>query len=336
MTRSTFALVALATLASLATACSGAVQSPQSTEQAAQVSSALDADNGGYTTSNEAPAFGDPEVSALADFETTYADPTDETAAALAVPGATLYHLALVWGHLPIGGDSATEDPAPTAINWTGSVSVDAGAIGVMRTLAFDPGDHVDPRVSPSVVRFVSHTLPATDGLFLHVVIPPGGSTALHFQTVALTTDIDLASLATKDNGFDRLDDRNAVEWVGYPDVAGCARGILLGRWTRVVPELGLLRGRVVDGDGATLGHVKGVWGHAPKRNEDVFFGKYIDLLGAFHGLFGGTYGAGNFQGVWGTIDPLNAGTLEGVYSAANDVDDDSGEFLGRWSERCQ
>jgi hypothetical protein len=298
---------------------------------------ALDSPNGGYDSEDSTPYFGDTAVEALPTFTTAYADTTDMTVDAIAAPGATLYHIALLWGHLPPPMDATTADVAPMPINWTGSVSVDAGAIGLKRTLSFDPRDHVDPRTDPKSLSFDSHTLPYVDGLYLSVVIPSGAAPTLHFATSALTTDIDLSQFTTKEGDVDRLPDgRNGLAYLGYVDSPNCAKGLVFGRWVKFEAAGGTLRGVVVDGDGDRIGNVRGIWGHAPKRNQDVFFGKYISVTGANRGLFGGQYADGHYSGVWGTVDPANVGHLEGIYSDGYDDADGRGVFAGRWSEQCK
>ncbi|MEO7113199.1 MAG: hypothetical protein ABI183_22360, partial [Polyangiaceae bacterium] len=92
---------------------------------------ALDLQNGGYDSTDSTPYFSDATVKDLPTFDATYADATDMTVDAIAAPGATIYHIALLWGHLPPAADATTTDVAPQPIDWSGSVSVDAGAIGL-------------------------------------------------------------------------------------------------------------------------------------------------------------------------------------------------------------
>jgi hypothetical protein len=326
----------------LATAgCSGAAHPSlagdgSGTTDTASEESALNADNGGMTAENVAPAFGDAQVEALPDFATTMADARDMTVESAALPGAKSFHLALLWGHLPPAHDADDTDVDPTVVDWTGTVSVDHGAVGVRRTLQFDAGDKVNPRTAPNVVSFDSHTLPFVDGLFLHVVVPAGAPATLHFDTQALTADIDLSALDANAGGVQRLSDgRDGLAWIGYSDVAGCNRGLAFGRWVKTRAELGTFRGRVIGSDGASIGHVRGIWGHARKLDKDVFFGKSVALDGTHMGLFGGTYGGGEAKGIWGTRDPRDSGALQIFYSDGYDKDDGRGVWLGRWSERC-
>ncbi len=322
-------------LGASACACSGATTATTDSGAAA-----LDAPNGDVApAAAEAPAFDDAEVRALAPMDPSLADTTDDaTNAAAAMPGAKSYHVLLVWGHLPAPHDADDTDPDPKRTDWTGSVSVDSGAIGLKRTIAFDANDSVAKRTDPRSVAFTSHTLPYVDGLLLRVVVAAGGSSLLHFATTSLTTDVDLAQLDAKVGGVTRLaDDEEGLGYVGYADDPGCAKGFVHGRWVKDRASFGHFRGIVSGGDGDAMGHVRGLWGHAPKRAADVFFGKYIDPSGQSLGLVGGTYGGGTLQGLWGVKDEhdVDTGRVEGFYSDGYDKADGRGVWLGRWSERC-
>jgi hypothetical protein len=315
--------------------CSAAVSPWATTDDPHTVQSALDAPNGDLTTRNEQPAFNDPAVQAIEGFTAEGADTQDLTLEAAKVQGVQSYHVAVIWGHLPPAHDADPSDLAPTIMDWTGSVSVSAGAIGVDRVIRFDYGDRLLARQDAQTVGFISHTLPHVDGLYLHVVIPPNATPSLHFATKSLTTDLDLGGLGKEPGGVVTLQDgRNGLFYVGFRD-DGCTRGLLFGRWHKLVPSVGMFRGVVSNAHGDRIGNVRGIWGHAPKRNANVFFGKYIDNDGDHRGLFGGEYGAGRFAGVWGTVDPNDVGTLEGYYSDGYERGDGRGVFVGRWSENC-
>jgi hypothetical protein len=312
--------------------CSAAV-SPFSNDPE-QVQSALDQSNGGMTTAPESPEFADPAVQSLENFVPDFGDTQDMTQS-VEVQGARRFRVAVIWGHLPPAHDADNTDVAPSIIDWTGSVSVDSGAIGLKRTLRFDIGDKVLARPNAQEVDFVSHTLPHVDGLYMSVVIPANASPTMHFKTKSLTTDIDLGLLTQQAGAAVRLDDgRNGMFFIGYPE-DGCPRGLLFGRWRKVRPALGEFRGVVVGDEGDGIGHIRGIWGHAPKANANVFFGKYIDRQGEFRGLLGGIYGDGKFGGVWGTVDPNAKGVLEGYYSDGYERGDGRGVYLGRWAEKC-
>jgi hypothetical protein len=334
--RTIHVLFAAVAVASLSVACGGSTNdsSKGNDGDADSVASALDADDGAMKPVDEAPHFADPSV---AEIEEMVAAPmTMQDAPGAELPTMRSYHVALLWGHLPAPNDGSDADTDPKPIDWTGTVSVAKGAIGVSRTLAFDARDRLERREDKSEVSFSSHTMPFVDGLFLHVVVPADGPQTLRFDTVSLKADIDLSKLGEKFVGGKRLDDgRNGLVFAGYPDVKGCARGLAFGRWVKVRANLGKFRGRVVAGDGDTIGHVRGIWGHAPKRDANVFFGKYISVDGTHRGLFGGRYGGGEAIGVWGTKDPRNVGALQIEYGDGYDKDDGRGVWLGRWSEKC-
>jgi hypothetical protein len=326
----------------LASACTATASNPgprteptnDPNDDVSTTQSALEKDNGGFDNADEQPAFGDPAVSEAAPMDAPPAEISDAPDADL--PTMRSYRVALTWGHLPPANDATDVDPTPAAVDWTGGISVDAGAIGVKRVIRFDRFDRLTRRDDKAEVNFVSHTLPHVDGLLVHVVVPAAGSHTLHFATDALTFDVDLDALAK--DGFARknlADGRNGVALAGYADVKGCARGFLAGRWIKRAPALGGFRGRVADGDGELLGHVRGIWGHAPKKNANLFFGKYISNDGKTRGLFGGTYGSGELHGLWGTVNPADVGGLQGVYSDGYEQDDGRGVWIARWSEKC-
>lgn len=320
----------------LALGCAGKSSSEEESNQSVE---ALEAENGGMTTANEAPQFADDKFSQVQDvvempeYDAQLPSSPDQV---INAPGARVYTIALMWGHLPAAHDAEDADVDPKPIDWTGSVSVDAGAIKVQKAIKFDKRDAVTPRTDVKSVAFVSHTLPHVDGLFLTVAVPATAGTTLHFESNALKTDIDLAQMAVRGGGVERLDDgRNGLAFIGFQNEKDCARGLMFGRWHKKHKAFGVFRGRVVDGQADVIGHVRGIWGHAPRRNADLFFGKYISTDGQTRGLFGGTYGGGEARGVWATRDPKDVGGLQLWYSDGYEENDGRGVWLGRWSERC-
>lgn len=330
MSRTSLPLLAIFALAG----CSAA-QSPFTNGDPETVQSALDQQNGGMTSAAESPEFADPAVQSLEQFVPDFGDTTDMTQSVNLQQGAQRWRVAVIWGHLPPAHDMDSSDIAPSVVDWTGSLSVDNGAIGLKRTLRFDFGDKVLARQNAQSVDFVSHTLPHVDGLYMSVVIPANAAPTMHFKTKSMNADIDLGVLAQRPGDVVRLEDgRNGMFFIGYPE-DGCSRGLLFGRWRKLRPAIGEFRGLVVGDQGEGIGHIRGIWGHAPRANANVFFGKYIDRQGDFRGLLGGVYGEGKFGGVWGTVAPQNKGTLEGYYSDGYERGDGRGVFLGRWAEKC-
>lgn len=324
--------LAIAIASASLVALSGCNDASQDLEDTASIQAALETPNGGMDESDEAPAFGDVAVLATPELAPTYADAVAPPAGDPAAdPAAARFHVALVWGHLPPAKIPAGT-PKPAAIDWSGAVSLDQGFIKIDRTLAFDAKDSVAPRTEPNVVSFTSRTVPAVDGLLLDLAIPSGAATTLRFATASLTADIDLAALAADGGGVIPLGDgENGLAFAGFRDEPGVAKGFVMGRWTELAEDAGHLRGRVIAENGAPLGHVKGIWGHAPKQDKDLFFGKYIDQQGSFQGLFGGSFGDGAFAGRWGTDEAQ--GKLHGRYFSADMA---RGFFVARWAEKAE
>ena len=142
----------LGTLALFASGCGAKVSS--TSDDGTQASSELDADDGGMDAVDEPVEFGDSAFAAVPELTNDQIDATDMTATAAATAGATRYHVALLWGHLPAPMDPSDADVDPQPIDWTGSIAVDDGAIGVKKTLAFDLRDHIDPRTDAKTVSW--------------------------------------------------------------------------------------------------------------------------------------------------------------------------------------
>ena len=301
--------------------------------EVSKIESALASPNGGFGPTEEVSDFADPEVAQLTSFDGLFADKTDLLAQAPAT--ARVFKLVLLWGHLPNAQDGSDAQTVPQKIDWTGSVSVDSGAIGLSETLRFDDKDSVAPRTEAKSLSFVSRTYPAVDGLVLRVAVPASAQT-LHFRTSAMNADIDLSKLGLEAGGVTPLGDgRNALAWVGFPDAPGCANGFVFGHWSKIKPGLGKLKASIYDDAGQRIGRAKGIWGQTKTGDKRLFFGKTITNDGAFKGLFGGTYAGGKLSGVWGNRQTGEGGGLRGFYSDGYDKTDVKGVWLGRWTEPC-
>ncbi len=329
-----FGIVLTACIA--ATACSsGSDTTAEPTVEAQHVESALDEQNGGMDSTDEAVAFADPQVQATPEL-VDFSDTTDLTPPANPPVELTRLRVMLMWGNLPAVADQqAATPPDAKPVSWSGKISLDQGAIRVHRTLKFDANDGVAKREKPNEVSFKSTTLPHVDGLLIELLAPSTAS--LHFTTDTLTTDIPLSQLVPTGHGAELVGDGyNGLAVAGYvPTDSGCAEGMLFGHWKNLKNNVGRFRGRVVTGEGDMLGHVKGIYGHAKKVNKNLFFGKYIDTDGTFKGLFGGTYGLGIFQGQWAIHNPGNEGVLDGLYYPGHQAGDGDGFFIGRWMDKC-
>jgi hypothetical protein len=310
-------------------ACSG---TSGQTLTAQQIQKELDESFGGYDTGTEKPNFGNDAMLAIPSLATTYAS---QPAPAGSSSPTRSYRIALLWGHLPAANADSDSDSDAAPGTWIGSVSLDAGAIEVVRTLSLDDGDSVAPRTTPLAVAFVSHTLPFVDGLLLHLKVTGDRPDAvLHFVTDTLTTDLQLQIIADGPGVVVHASGDQGLAAVGWNDTAGaCPGGVMYGRFVKIHGAVGTMRARVIAADGTDTGFGEGIWGHAPGRDSDVFFGKTIDAAGAFAGLFEGVYSDGTLHGTFG--DAMQSGSFAGVYSDGFDERDGRGVFVAKWMPYC-
>lgn len=323
----------------------GCSQTP--TEQVS--SNILNQEFGGYTTENEAPAFGDAALLADAAGDVIV---DDDVAAAITAADSmddravAVFALRIVWGQLELDTTSTT----PTV--WDGSLAIDSGRIGVLRTLLFEEGqDYVErlrcdsTRCAPNVIGWVSTTTVHHDGLLLLIGMPASllsdsTDNMLTFATGPLTYTFSAKQLYALDTVISVDDAGNAVMFNGFEvrrDL--CPKGFLAGRWmVSDTTDGGTFRGRWMSRDGRLTGYVDGRWGHRDD-GKPVFFGKYIDENGNFEGRMRGVWGpntghnrGGFFRGVF--YDPTDkpAGRLHGRWKAEAPGE---GLFQGVWKMHC-
>lgn len=314
---STIALVA----AGFATACTQNVGPDR--DDVDEISAALELENGGFTAEDEAID------------ETSYADigtfETVDDATDLTMPSTSRMLTVLVlWGHLP-----RYEGVDPEAFtDWSGSVQVDGGKLRVDRTVAFDKEDHVIPRSDASKVSFISHTLPHIDGLLLHVVQDRPDAT-LTVSTLAGAMSVSLSDITPFLADHQPLGDgSNGITFVSFENRPGCSDGFVLGRYRKMGPRVGRYHFRVIEDHGNEIGRVRGIYGYSRRLDNQVFFGKYVNLNGEHLGLVGGEYGDGAFAGVWRSDHPAK-GYLGGLYWEGRDDVPGRGLAFGHWSEAC-
>ena len=290
----------------------------------ADVSSNLEQPNGGETTTDEAPMFGDTaafdDLSIESDAAVTDTTPIADMASAVS------HRIVILWGRLPA-------DPNGTARDWSGQLQISRGALVVGRTIGFeDATDHLLPRASRDIVSFQSVTKPFVDGLALRALDPdPTSADPLTLTYAAAsggaTYSIDLAQLASGPLVVDAGD--------GFKVVAAavrdqdCEHGFMRGRFHQIAPNLGVFRGLVVGPEGGVIGHVRGIYGQK-KDGSQVLFGKFIDEAGTFKGIMAGTYGNGSFDAKW-IVQSGEHGRIEGKYFDSPNVR--GGLFVARWAD---
>ena len=119
----------------------------------------LDDNFGGYNTADEKAAFDD--LMLLADYgpdsDVAVYDDVDTTRTDRRHPR----YLMITWGNLR--ADSLIDFPT----DWTGGLCAENGVVRVVRTVRFEPRDHLEPRTSRACVEWVSHTQPHFDGVIV-------------------------------------------------------------------------------------------------------------------------------------------------------------------------
>ena len=306
-----------------------------------EIASALELENGGLDMVDEAPMFDDValfEASELSRDDVPYRDVISdrrEVRDMIENPAAILYHTTMMWGQIP--GSREVDTP----YNWSGQISVNRGAIIVRSVLAFDGRvDGLADRTDARVVSFRSATRPSHDGLRFVVVDPtPEADEALtltYTQVDGFTLTVAMADIVGEPQSFDVDDAGNQIVLVAMTrPVDVCEHGFMHGRWHRVDDGHGRILGRVADAEGNPLGHMRGVYGRR-RSGEQVFFAKFIAREGGFRGILHGTYGEGHFTGRWLTRDG-DRGQAGGQYRETSLRDDRvAGRFIGRFAEtRC-
>lgn len=306
----------------------------------------LDDPYGGFNLGDEPPAFGDPALGAEFGEDGAYTDPyeSDPTVRDMDRRPGRIF-LMITWGNLH------RDSTITGGTEWSGSLSVNPGAILLKRTIRFEPSDRILPRTSRSVIEWESKTRGSIDGILVRIF---GGT-----ETAATTADaaIDSANvvIAFKTGPLsvsftlDRLpnlrrvvtlDDGNAVAFtaVHVPPQA-CPSGFLRGVWRRHAERPGgVFYGKWVSETGLHMGFIKGFYG-INKDGERVFFGKWIARSGRFNGLLRGRYGddaepgSGWFAGGWIDRDRRVRGRLEGRWNRNDECG--GGFFRGVWASDC-
>src|SRR5262245_19811178 len=215
----------------------------------------LESPYGGYQMTDETADFGDPEVLRISSLEDA---PQPAVADADTMPSDSLFVVRVLWGQLEGNRE------AQTVVDWTGSVSINHGQLGVLRTIAFEyPADHlVRPRPDRQTLQFVSHTLPSFDGLLLVVHETPGDPTTFSFTTAPYTNTWTLHDLLGANLVIPVDAEGNAVSINAMPlRRHECPSGFARGEWIAREGEPGVLRGAWMNAVGDRIGTLRGHFG---------------------------------------------------------------------------
>jgi hypothetical protein len=308
----------------------------------------------GYTTSAEAPAFGDADLLAGHPEDLDYDDEVrhdPEVGSAMSNGRAKFYMVRLVWGNV--------ENPDTTlacpVTDWSGSIAADGGVLIVRRLIRFEPEDYiVRPRRGAHDVNWISHTMNGVDGLLVQVIDVPDShsphkttANSIKVTTPLYTAEIPFDSLAAfaQTVTFDGCN-KIAVTSSEITNFA-CPRGFLEGAWISESDTSGSFKGAWVKDNGALDGYLQGHY--ALRDGERVLFGKWITTAGDFGGLMRGTWGPppgddlddarhtpdGWFEGHWVNEALTVEGAFRGHYCLPESPDT-AGFFHGRWAEDCR
>jgi hypothetical protein len=297
-----------------------------------EVTAAIEQENGGFTTTDEAAAFGaeDLYASAAIESDTAVLDPMASDSSIIAMnASATVeaHNVLVMWGRMP------ADPTATTGRDWSGQLRLSRGGMIVRRDVAFeDATDRVLPRTTRDSVEFRSVTRPFADGLVLEIIdpTPADGPLSLTYTSADGTASyaLDLSQLEAGPIVVD-AGDGNRLVAAGHRRNDACSHGHMRGRWHALSPHAGVYLGVVANANGEVIGHVRGIYGE--RRNGDsVMFGKFIDRDGRFTGIINGSYHDGRFEARWidraGDHGVLKGAMFEGATLRA-------GGFVARWAE---
>ncbi len=297
----------------------------------------LDKAYGGYTTADEPPAFGDPDIAEEFGEDEDVDDPVTDNPNFMNLVNSdsvNAYFIHITWGLLEF------DSTASEVVNWDGSASVNKGVLGIMRTIRFERGDRILlPRPDLATLEWTSNTIMHLDGISL--VILDDDSTDIEGEFTISTP------LYNRTFSFSELDSLELVETVSpsghqvsvvahNKKVIPFGGGFLQGRWIKTGENRGKFHGKWINHLGTHAGHLQGIWG-INNQGIKVFHGKYIHFNGEFGGLISGLWGfaendenIGWLRGRWVNRSLTKIGEIRGHWKTHPD-NDRHGFFHGNW-----
>jgi hypothetical protein len=345
---------------------SGPTTPEEPAEDPGQVTIDLDSETGGFTFSDEQPAFGEAELFEAVDIGTDYEDGTANDAEVqnmLRHRYVKLYRFRALWGRLARACNDTTDvaNAECCPLDWTGRLHLQGGVIIIERTIKFDARDYIT-RVDRSTIDWVSHTCPHVDGIQVMLIVAPGPQDStrpeveprLIFRTGPYSRSFTLDELENLNimEPVDRC--HNGISISSHIIPPACPRGYLAGLWKAIEPDLdnepesiaaadtttppdttdkrgeihGVFRGIWIGHHGHGIGYLKGVYG-VNSAGKHVFFGKLISKNGECRGIIRGEYGTYDELAV-ALSDPENPyGWFAGVWM--NKTRAIEGRLKGRW-----
>ncbi len=321
-------------LASTTVACTTENSIP---ENESEIVDALELENGGFDTSDEAPMFALEAQFEEADLETDrpVVDSMRDDAemrALEAVPGNRRIDIVVMWGRF------RADATVPTRRDWSGRLLMSGiNAVAAHRAIGFeDATDRVLPRQFRNAIAFESATGPRTDGLALRIVDTRGPNSTdpltltYHRANSQEAYALDIDSIVGGNVVVVDAGDGNQIVAMARPHRDDCDDGFFRGRWHAVSPRVSTFLGAVLNSEGEIVGHMRGISG-TRLGGEPVIFGKWVNREGQYRGMFRGQVEAGQFRAK--LVD--RAGNTEGEIAGAFRAGDTlrHGGLAGRWHE---
>ncbi|MCI0514385.1 hypothetical protein L0128_14305 [candidate division KSB1 bacterium] len=302
---------------------------------------AIDQINGGFTTTDESEAFGDPTLATefaddAAEVDLMETDP--KVATDLNNPKIKVHFLRIAWGLMKFDS-SATQ-----IVDWKGKAEINKGTLLVLKRIRFENDDYiVRPRKNKQSVEWVSFTQPHFDGVALAIMDNDTSKKNIAGQFTLS------AGAYTRTFTFDELDSLKLVVPVGNNGhevaivthkkvVEPFAGGFLEGRWTRKDSSGGVFFGKWINSLGTRVGYIKGIWG-VDRFGHQVLYGKWIELNGRFGGILAGTWKQGHdknhgtLEGNWVNRSLTAAGRFEAQWETGA-TGSGKGFFQGKWRRK--
>jgi hypothetical protein len=322
----------------------------------------LEAENGGFTTEAEAPAFGDPALALSPGEESAIDDPVEDEPDVrdmAGMPGAKRYVLSVFWGMLENVGSPDDPGVDGTDYDWSGQLEAQKGAVVLRSVVSFEraDGDSILARSSRARIAWHSSTGVGFDGIRLFLIRPRSlgsdpteGKDSLFFQAGSYTRIFTWDELATLDEDVRVDESGNQISFQAQlvEPTTSHLGGFLRGRWSAIAEgdSVGRFEGVWVGIRGQAFGTFRGIYG-TRAGGEQVFFGKYIDPDGAFLGILRGRWGVtgveqdrngesvvhGWFRGSWVNAENSELGEIAGHFRSR---EGEFGFLRGRWCRgRC-
>ena len=309
---------------------------------------------GGFTTSPEAPGFGDPTLAAAVANEKPVSDPIASLSlvdSLIADSSTGIYHMRVMWGRIP------ADSSVTSMTNWNGSLSISRGALVVRRKVRFEHStDSILPRTSRKSVSWVSQTGTASDGIVVDLIVPPTkwkldsgvtGPVTVRFETGPYSHTFMLSDLVALDT-IVNLADSSSVAFHSFRyERMLCPRGFLNGHWGYDSSGTGVFDGMWTSRSGLIDGYLRGNFG-TNDSGKKIFFGKWIDKDGGFQGLLRGFWdvkpnahadsmalkrAGGWFRGGIYNADAQLIGIVKGKFKSSEKKP--NGFMQGRWKIGC-